>query len=156
MNIKSEETQISFETNNPQINVLKTTIIEYKDSYEARFIRNQYTNNAILGLSIILTIFIVIIGTSSVFKNGTHRWANPLGMSASAWLGLISTALISIQKLYNIQEKIAFYPGYIVQAQELIEDLDKVKTEKDIKDIEDKFRKMRRDEANNRPVEKPL
>jgi hypothetical protein len=66
---------------------------------------------------------------------------------------LISTALLSVQKLYNIQEKIAFYPAYILQAEELLEDFDAVKTEEDLQKIRDKFRKMRAEEATKRPIE---
>ncbi|WP_242065730.1 hypothetical protein [Nostoc paludosum] len=132
---------------------LKKRIERYRDSYEARFKRNQYTNNTIIGASIILTILIAISGTSPVFKDSQNPWANPLGVSAAAWLGLISTALLSVQKLYNVQEKIAFYPGYIVQAEELIEDLDAVKTEEDLQKIRDRFRKMRAEEATKRPIE---
>ncbi len=76
-----------------------------------------------------------------------------MGVSASAWLGLISTALLSIQKLYNIQEKIAFYPAYVVQAEELLEDFEAIKTEEDLQRIRDKFRKMRVEEATKRPIE---
>lgn len=132
---------------------LKKRIERYKDSYEARFKRNQYTNNTIIGASILLTIFIAITGTSPAFKDSQNPWANPLGVSAAAWLGLISTALFSVQKLYNVQEKIAFYPAYIVQAEELIEDLDAVKTEEDLQKIRDRFRKMRAEEATKRPIE---
>ncbi|MGF1976383.1 MAG: hypothetical protein RMY30_012365 [Nostoc sp. CmiSLP01] len=132
---------------------LKKRIERYRDSYEARFKRNQYTNNTIIGASILLTILIAISGTSPVFKDSQNPWANPLGVSAAAWLGLISTALLSVQKLYNVQEKIAFYPGYIVQAEELIEDLDAVKTEEDLQKIRDRFRKMRAEEATKRPIE---
>lgn len=132
---------------------LKKRIERYKDSYEARFKRNQYTNNTIIGASILLTILIAITGTSPAFKDSQNPWANPLGVSAAAWLGLISTALLSVQKLYNVQEKIAFYPAYIVQAEELIEDLDAVKTEEDLQKIRDRFRKMRAEEATKRPIE---
>lgn len=132
---------------------LKKRIERYRDSYEARFKRNQYTNNTIIGASILLTILIAISGTSPVFKDSQNPWANPLGVSAAAWLGLISTALLSVQKLYNVQEKIAFYPRYIVQAEELIEDLDAVKTEEDLQKIRDRFRKMRAEEATKRPIE---
>ncbi|MBD2518927.1 hypothetical protein H6G93_29000 [Nostoc sp. FACHB-973] len=135
---------------------LKKRIERYRDSYEARFKRNQYTNNTIIGASILLTILIAISGTSPVFKDSQNPWANPLGVSAAAWLGLISTALLSVQKLYNVQEKIAFYPGYIVQAEELIEDLDAVKTEEDLQKIRDRFRKMRAEEATKRPIENSL
>jgi hypothetical protein len=64
-----------------------------------------------------------------------------------------STALISVQKLYNIQEKISFYPGYIVQAEELLEDLNEVNNEEDLQKIQDRFRKMRVEEAAKRPIE---
>ncbi|MFN6518634.1 MAG: hypothetical protein RMY29_029670 [Nostoc sp. CreGUA01] len=132
---------------------LKKKIERYRDSYQVRFKRNQYTNNTIIGASILLTILIAITGTSPAFKDSQNPWANPLGVSAAAWLGLISTALLSVQKLYNVQEKIAFYPGYIVQAEELIEDLDTVKTEEDLQKIRDRFRKMRAEEATKRPIE---
>jgi uncharacterized integral membrane protein len=132
---------------------LKERIKQYKKAYESRFQRNQYANNAIIGASIILTILIAITGTSPTFKEPQNPWANPLGISASAWLGLISTALLSIQKLYNIQEKIAFYPAYIVQAEELLEDFETIKTEDDLQQIRDKFRKMRAEEATKRPLE---
>jgi uncharacterized integral membrane protein len=132
---------------------LKKRIEQYKKSYKARFKRNQYTNNTIIGASILLTVLIAITGTSPAFKNSQNPWANPLGVSAAAWLGLISTSLLSVQKLYNVQEKIAFYPAYIVQAEELIEDFDLVKTEEDLKKIRDRFRKMRAEESTKRPIE---
>jgi DNA polymerase IIIc chi subunit len=40
-----------------------------------------------------------------------------------------------------------------VQAEELIEDLDAVKTEEDLQKIRDRFRKMRAEEATKRPIE---
>lgn len=132
---------------------LKGKVEKYKRAYEARFKRNQYANNAIIGASILLTILIAITGTSPAFKDSKNPWANPLGVNASAWLGLISTALLSIQKLYNIQEKIAFYPAYIVHAEELLEDFEAIKTEEDLQQIRDKFRKMRTEEATKRPIE---
>jgi biopolymer transport protein ExbB/TolQ len=140
----------------------RTKIEQYRKSYEARFKRNQYTNNTIIGASILLASLIAITGTSPVFKNSENPWANPLGMSAAAWLGIISTALLSVQKLYNVQEKIAFYPAYIVQAEELIEDLDAVNTKKggkaeeDFQKIRETFRRMRAKEANKRPLENSL
>ena len=132
---------------------LKGRVEKYKEAYEERFKRNQYANNTIIGASVLLTILIAITGTSPAFKDPQNPWANPLGVSASAWLGLISTALLSIQKLYNIQEKIAFYPAYIVQAEELLEDFEAIKTEDDLQKIREKFRKMRADEATKRPIE---
>jgi hypothetical protein len=87
------------------------------------------------------------------FKDSRNPWANPLGVSAAAWLGLVSTALLSAQKLYNIQEKIAFYPSCIVQAEELIEDFDAIKTDDDLQKIKERFRRMRSEEAAKRPVE---
>ncbi len=147
---------MSSEVNNLKLGELKKKIELYKNSYEVRFKRNQYTNNVIIGASILLTILIAITGTSSSFKNSQNPWANPLGVSAAAWLGLMSTALLSIQKLYNIQEKIAFYPAYIVQAEELLEDFDSIKTEEDLQNIRDRFRKMRAEEATKRPIENSL
>jgi hypothetical protein len=132
---------------------LRDIIKQYKKSYEARFKRNQYANNFIIGASILLTVFIAVTGTSPKFKDPSNPWANPLGVSASAWLGLVSTALLSIQKLYNIQEKITFYPVYIVQAEELLEDFDSIETEEDLQKIRDKFRKIRSEEATKRPIE---
>ncbi|MFM6158108.1 MAG: hypothetical protein ACKPE3_34795, partial [Sphaerospermopsis kisseleviana] len=113
---------------------LKEKLQQKLKAYEARFKRNQFANNAIIGTSILLTILIAITGTSPTFKDQQNPWANPLGVSASAWLGLISTVLLSIQKLYNIQEKIAFYPEYIVKVEELLEDFEAIKTEKDLED----------------------
>lgn len=144
---------MSSEIDNLKPKELEGRIKRYKDAYEVRFKRNQYANNAIIGASILLTILIAVTGTSPAFKDPQNPWSNPLGVSASAWLGLISTALLSIQKLYNIQEKIAFYPAYIVQAEELLEDFDAVKTEEDLQKIRDKFRKMRAEEATKHPIE---
>lgn len=152
MSDKSEE-RMSSEVDSLKPAELKKKIEHYKKSYEARFKRNQYTNNMIIGASILLTILIAITGTSPAFKDSQNPWANPLGVSAAAWLGLISTALLSIQKLYNVQEKIAFYPGYIVQAEELLEDFDAIKIEEDLQKIRDRFRKMRAEEATKRPIE---
>ena len=132
---------------------LRDIIKQYKKSYEARFKRNQYANNFIIGASILLTVFIAVTGTSPTFKDQSNPWANSLGVSASAWLGLVSTALLSIQKLYNIQDKITFYPVYIVQAEELLEDFELIETEEDLQKIRDKFRKMRSEEATKRPIE---
>jgi uncharacterized integral membrane protein len=132
---------------------LRKKIEQYKKAYEVRFKRNQYANNAIIGSSILLTILIAITGTSPAFKDSQNPWAAPLGVSASAWLGLISTALLSIQKLYNIQEKIAFYPAYIVRAEELLEDLDIAKNEQDFQKVQDGLRKMRAEESIQRPKE---
>jgi hypothetical protein len=151
-NYMSEE-GMSLNIDNPKSDDLKKKIENYRDSYQARFKRNQYTNNTIIGTSIILTVLIAITGTSPTFKDSQNPWANPLGVSAAAWLGLVSTALISVQKLYNIQEKISFYPGYIVQAEELLEDLIEVNNEEDLQKIQDRFRKMRVEEATKRPVE---
>ncbi|BAY96321.1 hypothetical protein NIES37_02530 [Tolypothrix tenuis PCC 7101] len=133
---------------------LKNQIKAYRNAYKARFIRNQYTNNIIITLSILLTVLIAITGTSPTFKDTKNPWAAPLGVSASAWLGLISTALISLQRLYNVQEKIAFYPSYIVKAEELIEDFDAIKTEEDLELVRKQFRQMRADEAIKRPIER--
>ncbi len=144
---------MSFEIDSLNPGDLKERIERYKKSYEARFKRNQYTNNTIIGASIVLAILIAITGTSPAFKDSQNPWANPLGVSAAAWLGLVSTALLSVQKLYNIQEKIAFYPAYIVQAEELLEDFNSVKTEEDFQKIRDRFRKMRFEEATKRPIE---
>jgi hypothetical protein len=144
---------MSSEIDNLKPKELEGRIKRYKDAYEARFKRNQYANNAIIGASILLTLLIAVTGTSPAFKDPQNPWSNPLGLSASAWLGLISTALLSVQKLYNIQEKIAFYPAYILQAEELLEDFDAVKTEEDLQKIRDKFRKMRAEEATKRPIE---
>jgi len=149
---KSEE-KMSSEIDSLKPEKLKERIELYKKSYENRFKRNQYTNNGIIGASIVLTVLIAITGTSPTFKDPQNPWANPLGVSAAAWLGLISTALLSIQKLYNVQEKIAFYPAYIVQAEELIEDFDAIKKEEDLQKIQERFRKMRAEEANKRPIE---
>jgi len=133
---------------------LKEEIKKHRNAYKARFVRNQYANNGIIAASIVLTILIAITGTSPSFKNPNNPWFAPLGVTASAWLGLISTALLSIQKLYNIQEKIAFYPIQIVTAEELLEDFEAIKSEADLKAVRDRFRKMRADEALNRPVER--
>ena len=133
---------------------LRNQIEAYKNDYQARFIRNQYTNNIIIALSIVLTVLIAITGTSPAFKDAKNPWAAPVGVSASAWLGLISTALISIQRLYNVQEKIAFYPFYIVKAEELLEDFDAIKTEADLELVRKQFRQMRADEASKRPIER--
>ncbi len=133
---------------------LKLSIEKYKKEYEGRFQRNQYTNNIIIGASIFLAIFIAITGTSPWFKEDQNkRLAYPLGVSAAAWLGLISTALLSIQKLYNISDKVNFYPPYIVKTEELLEDFNEIKNSDDLKDVKERFRKMRVDEAGNRPVE---
>lgn len=139
--------------NNLKPEELRKKIEQYKVAYEARFQRNQYANNTIIAASILLTVMIAITGTSPYFKNPKNSWAYPLGLSASAWLGLISTALLSIQKLYNIPEKISFYPAYIVQAEELLEDYDAIKTSDDLKSVQERFRKMRAEEALKRPVE---
>jgi hypothetical protein len=155
MNIKNKE-EMPSEIDSPRPTDLRGKIERYKAAYEARFKRNQYTNNTIIGASIVLAILIAIAGTSPDFKDSKNPWANPLGVSAAAWLGLVSTALLSIQRLYNVQEKIAFYPAYIVQAEELIEDLDAVKTEEDLQDIRNRFRKMRAEEATKRPIENSL
>ena len=140
--------------NNLKPQNLKKQIEDYKNAYKARFIRNQYANNGIIAASIVLTILIAITGTSPSFKNPNNPWSAPLGVTASAWLGLISTALLSIQRLYNIQEKIAFYPIQIVTAEELIEDFEAIKSEADLKVVRDGFRKMRANEALNRPIER--
>jgi hypothetical protein len=100
-----------------------------------------------------LGALIAITGTAGYFKDQTKRWSYPLGLSAAAWLGLISTALLSIQKLYNISDKVHFYPPYIVKTQELIEDFDQIKSEEDLNNVRERFRKMRAEEAANRPVE---
>lgn len=133
---------------------LKTQIEEYGKAYKARFIRNQYANNSIVAASILLTILIAITGTSPAFKDPQNPLSAPLGVTASAWLGLIATALVSAQKLYNIPEKIAFYPGYIVKAEELLDDFYAIQTEDDLKTVREAFRKMRTEEAANRPVER--
>ncbi|MEI2581758.1 hypothetical protein [Scytonema sp. PRP1] len=133
---------------------LKTQIEEYIKNYKARFIRNQYANNIIIALSILLTVLIAITGTSLAFKDVKNPWSAPLGLTASAWLGLISTAMVSIQRLYNVQEKIAFYPSYIVKAEELLEDFDAIKNEADLEAVRKQFRQMRADEALKRPIER--
>lgn len=133
---------------------LKEQIEEYRKAYKARFIRNQYANNSIIAASILLTILIAITGTSPTFKDPQNPFSAPLGVTASAWLGLIATALVSVQKLYNIPEKIAFYPDYIVKAEELLDDFHAIQTEADLKAVRENFRKMRTDEAANRPVER--
>jgi uncharacterized integral membrane protein len=133
---------------------LREQITKYRDDYKARFIRNQFTNNIIIALSILLTVLIAVTGTSPNFKDARNPWAAPLGLSASAWFGLISTGLISIQRLYNIQEKIAFYPSYIVKAEELLEDFDAIKTEEELESVRKQFRQMRADEALKRPIER--
>jgi len=133
---------------------LKKQIEEYKEAYKARFIRNQYANNSIIAASILLTILIAITGTSPTFKDPQNPLSAPLGVTASAWLGLIATALVSVQKLYNISEKIAFYPGYIVKAEELLDDFYAIQTEDDLKAVRENFKKMRADEAASRPVER--
>ncbi|MBD1807484.1 hypothetical protein H6F98_18830 [Microcoleus sp. FACHB-SPT15] len=132
---------------------LRSKIEECHLAYKARFKRNQYANNAIIGAAILLTALIAITGTSPTFKDSQNPWAYPLGVSASAWLGLISTALLSIQKLYNIQEKVAFYPNYILYTEELLEDFDSIKTEEDLQRVQDRFRKIRTEESVKRPVE---
>ena len=154
MNVKREE-KMSSEVDSLKLEDLKQKIERCKKSYEARFKRNQYTNNTIIGASIVLAILIAIAGTSPTFKDPQNSWANPLGVSMAAWLGLVFTALVSVQKLYNIQEKIVFYPAYIVMTEELIEDLDAVETEGDLQKVRDRFRKMRREEATKRPIENP-
>lgn len=133
---------------------LREQIKKYRDDYKARFIRNQYTNNLIIALSLILTVLIAITGTSPAFKDVKNPWAAPLGVSASAWLGLISTALVSIQRLYNVQEKIAFYPAYIVKAEELLEDFDAITNQEELESVRKQFRQMRADEALKRPIER--
>lgn len=133
---------------------LRGQIKKYRDGYKARFIRNQYTNNLIIALSIILTVLIAITGTSPAFKDAEKPWAAPLGLSASAWLGLVSTVLVSIQRLYNIQEKIAFYPAYIVKAEELLEDFDAITNREELESVRKQFRQMRADEALKRPIER--
>jgi hypothetical protein len=40
-----------------------------------------------------------------------------------------------------------------VQAEELLEDFEAIKTEEDLQRIRDKFRKMRVEEATKRPIE---
>ncbi|MDZ7956907.1 MAG: hypothetical protein RMY34_03200 [Aulosira sp. DedQUE10] len=133
---------------------LRNQIEAYRNDYQARFVRNQYTNNIIIALSILLTVLIAITGTSPTFKDAKNPWSAPLGLSASAWLGLLSTALVSIQRLYNVQEKIAFYPSYIVKAEELLEDFNAIKTEEDLESVRKQFRQMRADEALKRPIER--
>ncbi|BAY42013.1 hypothetical protein NIES2111_64090 (plasmid) [Nostoc sp. NIES-2111] len=133
---------------------LRKQIKNYRDDYKVRFIRNQYTNNLIIALSIILTVLIAITGTSPAFKDVKNPWSAPLGVSASAWLGLISTTLVSIQRLYNIQEKIAFYPAYIVKAEELLEDFDSITNQEELESVRKQFKQMRADEALKRPIER--
>jgi uncharacterized integral membrane protein len=133
---------------------LRKQIKKYRDDYKDRFIRNQYTNNLIIALSIILTVLIAITGTSPAFKDAKNTWSAPLGVSASAWLGLLSTALVSIQRLYNIQEKIAFYPAYIVKAEELLEDFDSITNQEELDSVRKQFKQMRADEALKRPIER--
>lgn len=133
---------------------LREKIKKYRDDYKARFIRNQYVNNLVIALSIVLTVLIAVTGTSPAFKDAKNPWAAPLGVSASAWLGLISTALVSIQRLYNIQEKIAFYPAYIVKAEELLEDFDNITNQEELESVRKQFRQMRVDEALKRPIER--
>lgn len=41
-----------------------------------------------------LTILIAITGTSPTFKDPQNPLSAPLGVTASAWLGLIATALV--------------------------------------------------------------
>lgn len=132
---------------------LRTSIVSFKIDYIHRFERNQIANNIIIGFSILLGALIAITGAAGYFKDQTKRWSYPLGLSAAAWLGLTSTSLLSIQKLYNLSDKIHFYPPYIVKTQELIEDFDQIKSEVDLNKVKEGFRKMRAEEAANRPIE---
>jgi hypothetical protein len=128
-------------------------IEKLRREYELRFQRNQYANNTIIGASVVLTILISITGTSSYFKDEKNFWANPLGVSAAAWLGLTSTALLTAQRLYNISGKVKFYPNLIVRAEDLLMDFDKIKSPAELESVEERFKKLRADESENRPVE---
>ena len=141
---------------------IRTQLVSYKREYTCRFKRNQYAQNAIIAFSILLSILIVVTGSSPWFKDPKNQaLANPLGISLSAWLGLIATALLSVQKSYNISSKVAFYPTYILKVSELIDRLDYVPFQKyepqqevgELNAIQKDFFKVRQDEIKDRPTE---
>ena len=141
---------------------IRAQLISYKREYTCRFKRNQYAQNAIIAISILLSILIVVTGSSPWFKDPKHQAvANPLGISAAAWLGLIANALLSLQKSYNISSKVAFYPTYILKVSELIDRIDYVPFQKynpqqevgELNAIQRGFFRVRQDEIKDRPTE---
>jgi hypothetical protein len=134
---------------------LEAEIRHVHQDYEGRFKRNQYANNAIIGLSIVLTILIAITGTSPKFKDPSNPLSEPLGVSASAWLGLVATALVSIQKLYSIPDKISFYPLFIVRMRKLLDQLETAESAETLQEIRKELRQLQTEEATQRPVERP-
>ncbi len=141
---------------------IRNQLISYKRDYTCRFKRNLYAQNTIIAFSILLSILIVVTGSSPWFKDPKNQaLANPLGISLSAWLGLIATALLSLQKSYNISSKVAFYPTYILKVSELIDRLDYVPFQEyqgqqevgELNAIQKDFFKVRQDEIKDRPTE---
>ena len=141
---------------------IRAQLISYKREYTCRFKRNQYAQNAIIAISILLSSLIVVTGSSPWFKDPKHQsMSNPLGISAAAWLGLIATALLSLQKSYNISSKVAFYPTYILKVTELINRLDNLPFQKhkpqqevsELNAIQRDFFNVRQDEIKDRPTE---
>lgn len=115
-----------------------------------------------IAISILLSVLIVVAGSTPWFKEPKNQpVASPLGISLAAWLGLIATALLSLQKSYNISSKVTFYPTYILRIGELIDRLDYMPYQKyspqqvvsELNAIQRDFFKVRQDEIKDRPTE---
>ena len=141
---------------------IRSQLENFKREYTCRFKRNQYAQNTIIATSILLSILIVVAGSSPWFKEPKNQSvASPLGISMAAWLGLIATALLSLQKSYNVSSKVSFYPTYILRVSELIDRLDYLPYQKytpeqavgELNTIQRDFFKVRQDEIKDRPTE---
>ncbi len=102
-------------------------------------------------LDIFFTILYIMLGTAvtilSFFGQGT----------IAGIIGAILTALLSLQKVFNLNEKASFYRGFHMQTKELRDKLTyKVSTEEELQVIVDSFIALRNDRILRNPKRRDL
>jgi hypothetical protein len=114
-----------------------------KDSWK----KYSFNNN----LDVILTILYITLGTAITVLSFSGQ------ATIAGVIGAILTALLSLQKVFNLSEKANFYRGLHMQTKELRDKLTyKVSTEEDLQAIVDSFIAMRNDRILKNPRRRSL
>jgi hypothetical protein len=102
----------------------------------------SFNNN----LDVLLTILYITLSTAVTILSFSEQ------ATIAGIIGAILTALLSLQKVFNLSEKASFYRGFHIQTKELRDKLTyKVSTEEELQAIVDSFIAMRNDRILKNP-----
>jgi hypothetical protein len=102
----------------------------------------SFNNN----LDALLTISYIMLSTSVTILSFSGQ------ATIAGIIGAILTALLSLQKVFNLSEKASFYRGFHIQTKELRDKLTyKVSTEEELQAIVDSFIAMRNERVFQNP-----